>query len=137
LDLGSGSGLCAIAAAKADASSVEGVDIDPFSVEAIAINATINGVRISTLQADVIGSAPRWDVILAGDLWYERFLAERVNGWLARVAREGTTVLLGDSNRAFFPRSSMEEIERYSVGAPESPERAEIGMTKVWRMAAS
>jgi predicted nicotinamide N-methyase len=134
LDMGSGSGLCAIAAAKAGAGGVAGADIDPFSLEAIAANAELNEVRVGTIQGDVIGSPPRWDVILAGDLWYERFLADRVTEWLTRMALEGTTVLFGDGNRAFFPRGSMEEIERYAIKAPESFDRDGIGLTKVWRV---
>lgn len=134
LDIGSGSGLCAIAAARAGASRVEAADIDPCSIEAIAANAALNGVQVTTLQLDVIGAASRWDVILAADLWYERFLAARVTPWLTQLARTGTTVLAGDCNRAFFPRGSMEAVERYEMQVPQSLQREPIWATQVWKV---
>jgi predicted nicotinamide N-methyase len=134
LDIGSGCGLCAVAAAKAGASRVEAADIDPYALEAISANAALNGARVITVRTDVIEDDPRWDVVLAADLWYEKFLAERMTGWLTRLARAGTTVLIGDRNRAFFPRGCMEEIAQYALKTPESLEREAFGATRVWRV---
>lgn len=134
LDLGSGSGLCAIAAAKAGARRVEAVDLDAFALQAIAANAVLNGVEVATLQSDLIGSPLRWDVILAADLWYERFLAERVTPWLRTLSRGGTLVLLGDCGRAFFPRQGVEELQCYAIRDCAPLERESITTTRVWRM---
>jgi predicted nicotinamide N-methyase len=133
LDFGSGSGLCAIAAARVGARA-EASDIDAFAIEIIAINARINGVRVETLHEDVIGVASRWDVILAADLWYERHLAGRLNAWLRQVASEGTQVFLGDCGRAHFPRARIVELQRYAVPAPESLERRSITDAAVWHL---
>ena len=76
LDVASGSGLVAIAAARAGAASVVAGDIDPHAVAAIAINASANGVAVDArpfdLAADGHGDA---EVVLAGDVFYQRELA--------------------------------------------------------------
>ena len=132
LDVGSGSGLCAIAAAMAGASSVDAADIDRYSGDVIDINARLNAVRVESLQEDVIGVESRWNVVLAGDLWYEGFLAERLTAWLRRIAREGTFVLLGDCGRAHFPRRGVTELQRYEIPTPESLERNAMTSVGVW-----
>lgn len=134
LDLGSGSGVAAIAAAIAGARSVEAADIDSFAREAIAANAALNAVQIRILPHDLVGEAPRWDVILAADLWYERFLAGRVTAWLTNAASQGTRVLLGDGGRAFFPRGRLTELARYPVRSMRSLERDPVTSTGVWAM---
>ncbi len=134
LDLGSGSGLCAIAAAKAGAEAVEAYDIDPFSRNVVAINARLNDVSIESLLDDVVEIPSRWDVVLAGDLWYERFGAERLTAWLRRIARSGTAVLLGDCRRAHFPRFGVTELKQYDVPSPRSLERTAVTTTSVWRI---
>jgi predicted nicotinamide N-methyase len=133
LDFGSGSGLCAIAAAKVGARAVA-ADLDPYAIEAIAINATLNDVRVESLHADVIGTASRWDIVIAGDLWYERHLARRLTAWLREIAREGTQVFLGDCGRAHFPRAFVTELQRYEVATPESLERGSRTNASVWRL---
>jgi predicted nicotinamide N-methyase len=82
LDFASGSGLVAIAAAKAGAASVTAVDIDGFAIAAIGLNAAVNHVRVTARQSDLVGSDEGWDAVLAGDICYERDLAERVVSWL-------------------------------------------------------
>jgi len=134
LDVGSGSGICAIAAAKAGARSVDASDTDACARAAIAINADLNGVAIASVHGDLIGAPSRWDVVLAGDLWYERFLAARVSAWLAGMAREGTTVLLGDCRRAYFPRHDVAELRRYAIPGSATLERAAVTAAAVWRM---
>lgn len=118
LDLGSGSGIVGIAAAKAGARAVEAADTDGFALAAIAANASLNQVRLVTLGDDLIGACSRWDVVLAADLWYERFFAGRVTAWLGELAAGGTRVLVGDPGRAFFPRKGLEELQRYRVPSP-------------------
>jgi predicted nicotinamide N-methyase len=133
LDLGSGSGLAAIAAALCGASSVEAADTDSHCIQAIAANARLNDVAISVVQGDLVDSACGWDVILAGDLWYERFLARRVSAALHRFADEGAKVLAGDLGRAFFPRG-WHELVRYDVPTGEGRERRESSSVAVWEV---
>src|SRR5688572_4837896 len=82
LDFASGSGLVAIAAMTAGAARVTACDIDPFAVAAMDLNAAANGVAIEAVQADLIGQDHGWDAVLAGDICYERDLAQRVTEWL-------------------------------------------------------
>src|SRR5262245_21967862 len=79
LDLGSGCGLSAIAAAKAGARSVVAADIDALALTAVALNAAENVVAIETTREDLLAkpASPEFDLILVGDLFYERELAER------------------------------------------------------------
>lgn len=134
LDIGSGSGLCAIAAAKAGARGVEAADTDAFSSQAILANASLNRVHVTPLHDDLIGALSRWDVVLAGDVWYEKFLAGRMTAWLRGLAMEGANVLLGDRGRAYFPRAGLTELGRYAVRASPSLERETITMTGVWKI---
>ena len=96
LDIGSGSGLVGIAAAKAGASTVLAADIDAFSLAAIALNAAANGVTLQITGEDRIGGPAPFDVILVGDLFYERPLAERLLAWLTPLP---VLVLMGDPGR--------------------------------------
>ena len=106
-DLGSGSGLCAIAALRAGAAAVTASDIDAFAAAAIELNARANGGRLSVTARDVLDEdAPEVDVILAGDCWYEARFAERVLPWLRRAHEAGVDILLGDTCRSTSWRSS-------------------------------
>ena len=134
LDVGSGSGLCAIAAAKAGAAMVEAYDIDPFSRSIVDINSRLNEVWIKSLQEDVVGTASRWDVVLAGDVWYERFGAPPLTEWLRRIAGQGTAVIVGDCRRAHFPRRGLTQLQQYDVPSPLSLERNAVTPTGVWRI---
>ena len=115
-DLGSGSGLCAIAALHAGAEEVIGADIDPFAVAAIALNARANGHRLTVVHRDVLDEeTPAVDVILAGDCWYESGLAERVQPWLRRALGRGIDVLVGDPGRRYLPTDELLELAAYDV----------------------
>lgn len=115
-DLASGSGLCAVAAMEAGASSVIAADIDPFAVAACGLNARANGHRVTTLHDDVLDEGPPdVDVVLAGDCWYEARLAERVLPWLQRVRDLGIEVLVGDPGRRYLPTDALEEVATYEV----------------------
>lgn len=133
LDFASGSGLVAIAAAMTGAARVTACDIDPFALAAIRFNAEANGVGIEALQADVVGEDQGWDVILAGDICYERDTAERVAAWLQSLSRRGTTVLIGDPGRSYLPKDALEALETYEVPVTRSLEDAEIKRSSVWR----
>jgi predicted nicotinamide N-methyase len=113
LDLGSGSGLVAIAAALAGATHVLAADIDPYCVDAIHLNAAHNGVVVEVTVEDLLDAdPPAVDVVLAGDVWYERELAGRVLDWLGRGSAR---VLLGDPGRAYLPTSGWVELASYDV----------------------
>ncbi|TXM69265.1 methyltransferase [Methylobacterium sp. WL103] len=135
LDFASGSGLVAIAAAKSGAASVLASDLDPFAIAAIPLNAAANGVagRITATAADLVGTVPDVDLVLAADIFYERDLAAAVGGWLGRLHAAGTTVLLGDPGRSYLPRARLEAIASYAVPVTRALEDAEIKQSHVWR----
>jgi predicted nicotinamide N-methyase len=115
-DLGSGSGLCAIAAMRAGAAAVTAADIDAFAAAAIELNARANGYRVSVTQHDVLDDEPPdVDVILAGDCWYEAALAERALSWLQRAAGRGINTVVGDPGRRYLPAEGLEELATYAV----------------------
>jgi predicted nicotinamide N-methyase len=115
LDLGSGSGLTAIAAALAGARRVVASEVDDFAVAAVEVNAGLNGVAIETTGDVLDDDAGDFDVVLAADIWYERRLAGRVLGLLRRVAGRGGIVLAGDLGRAFLPREALRELAAYEI----------------------
>ncbi len=133
LDFASGSGLVAIAAAKAGARRVEGSEIDVFAVEAIAINAVANGVKVVGRLVDIVDKDDGWDVVLAGDVSYERDMAQRVTDWLERLAARGALVLLGDPGRSYLARERLEPVAEYRVPVTRALEDSEIKRTQVWR----
>ena len=116
LDLASGSGLCAIAAAQAGASEVQAADIDPFARAAIPLNARANGRRVTVMARDVLADdPPDVDVVLAGDVCYEASLAALVLPWLRAAHARGSHVLLGDPGRRYLPRDELAELAAYEV----------------------
>ena len=137
VDIGAGSGLVAIAAARAGARSVLAFDLDPLAVAAISLNATANAVEISVSSQDVLGgSPPKADVLLVGDLFYERELAGRVLA-LIDAGERGTDVLVGDPRRSYFPAERFEQVANYEVPVTRELEDAEIKRTAVWRLTGS
>lgn len=133
LDFAAGSGLVGIAAMKAGAASVACADIDPFAHAAIGLNARENGVQVEVLTGDVIGSDAGWEVILAGDIAYERDLAARVFAWLEGLSARGADVWIGDPGRSYLPREKLEKVAEYGVPVSRELEDAEIKRTSVWR----
>jgi len=129
LDIGSGSGLVAIAAAKAGAASVLAADIDAFACAAIALNAAANGVTVAVTQDDLIGTINDREVILVGDLFYERPLAQRLLTWLHE---QKNIALLGDPGRAYFPQEGVEKLAQYHVPTTRELEDREIRETGVY-----
>ena len=136
LDFASGSGLVAIAAMKAGAAQVSACDIDSFAIAAIQLNAQANGVTVTPVQADLIGQDGGWETVLAGDICYERDLAERVTDWLFRLSQRGATVLIGDPGRSYLPKDRLERLDMYEVPVTRTLEDAEIKKTSVWRFSA-
>ena len=133
LDFAAGSGLVAIAAAKAGARGVEASDIDPFAIEAIALNAALNTVTIAPRLGDLVGADDDWDVVLAGDVSYQKDMAEAVTDWLAGLARRGARVLIGDPGRSYLARERLEAICEYRVPVTRALEDAEIKRAAVYR----
>lgn len=115
LDLGSGSGLTAIAAARAGAASVLASELDPFAAAAISLNAAANDVTVAVTGDVLDGDGEGADVVLAADIWYERDLADRALRLLQRARSRGADVLVGDIGRAFLPRELMRELASYDV----------------------
>ncbi|MGA9796822.1 MAG: 50S ribosomal protein L11 methyltransferase [Rhizomicrobium sp.] len=129
LDFGAGSGLVAIAAAKAGARSVLAADIDAYAAAAIALNAQANNVVLRVTTDDMLGSQAPYDVILCGDVCYEKPLAEALLAWLAASRAQ---VLLGDPGRSYFPKSDVEQIALYRVQTTRELEDREIRETGVY-----
>jgi predicted nicotinamide N-methyase len=114
LDLGAGSGIVAIAAAKAGAKNVIAADIDRYAIAATGLNAAANGVAVTTFFGDLtFGVPPAVDVVLVGDLFYEGDLAERVTAFLDRCLAAKIEVLVGDPRRAFLPRTRLQFLAEY------------------------
>lgn len=133
LDFASGSGLVAIAAAQAGAAQVTASDIDPFAVAAITLNAAANDVAVSATDRDMIGEHGAWDVVLAGDICYERPLAGRVEAWLRALSEDGVTVFLGDPGRTYLPKHGLEWVIRYAVKTTRELEDSDLRNAVVWR----
>ncbi|MFL5320110.1 MAG: class I SAM-dependent methyltransferase [Myxococcaceae bacterium] len=113
LDFASGCGVGAVAAARSGASSVLATEIDPFAVAAISLNAELNRTAVSAVRRDVIGEPREWDVVLVGDVFYERELTDRVTGWISALSAAGAEVLIGDPGRSFLPLSKLQRLASY------------------------
>jgi predicted nicotinamide N-methyase len=135
LDLGSGSGLAGIAAMSAGAARVLAADTDPFALAAIGLNAAANSVEIEATSDDLLATPPSaFDLVLVGDLFYERTLAERVLAFLKAARTRGSAVLVGDPRRSYFPKQSFAPVAEYSVPVTRDLEDMEIKHTSVWRL---
>lgn len=134
LDVASGSGLVGIAALKAGAAHAIAADIDAFAAHAARLNAELNGVALETSESDPIGAPVDADVILVGDLFYDRDLAPRVLDWLIAQEREGKRVLIGDPGRTYLPRDKLEQIASYDIAVSRALEDTEVKRAAVWRL---
>ncbi|HEX5292567.1 MAG TPA: 50S ribosomal protein L11 methyltransferase [Streptosporangiaceae bacterium] len=162
LDLASGSGLVAVAAARAGAARVIASDIDPMAVAAIALNAAVNDVDILVTDADLLtgdlaggaggaggvadggaggallagqANLPAPDLVVVGDACYERRLAHRMLAFLRRAQSSGASALLGDPGRAYLPATGLEPVARYVVPAWPGLEDTEVKESRVWQLA--
>ncbi len=136
LDFAAGSGLIAIAAAKAGAAQVEAADIDVFAIAAIEANATQNDVRVRPRLENLIGADDGWEVVLAGDIAYEKAFAGAAMDWLASLARRGAAVLIGDPRRSYLPLDRLDCVIEYSVPVTRELEDSEIKRTGLFRFSA-
>ncbi len=136
IDFASGSGIVAIAALKAGAAEVLAADIDPFCGAAIGLNAEANGVAPAFTDRNLLESPPpAWaQVILAGDICYEKPLAEQVMAWLAAARAQGSTVLIGDPGRSYFPKSGLTKLAEYQVPTTRELEDFAVKRTSVWTL---
>ena len=133
LDVGSGSGLVAIAAALAGAAAVLASEIDPVAAAALRLNALANGVPAPAVLGDVLdGDGAGADVVLAGDVWYDRPLAERLLGLLERARARGASVLIGDIGRAFLPRDRFRVLDTRDIQVVADLEDASVKRAMVW-----
>ncbi len=133
LDFASGSGLIAIAAAKAGATAVTASDIDAFAIAAIEVNAAENEVAVERRFESLIGADGGWEVVLAGDIAYEKDFAGAAMDWLASLADRGATVLIGDPRRSYLPLDRLDCVTQYSVPVTRELEDSEIKRTGVFR----
>jgi predicted nicotinamide N-methyase len=134
LDLASGSGIVAIAAMKAGAASALAADIDPFAQTAIRANAGANGVAVDVQGDDLIGTGlDGFDVVLVGDFFYDRAVADRATAWLAGLAAKGMCVLVGDPGRAYLPKEQLAFVAAYDVPTSRELEDREMKRSVVYR----
>ncbi|WP_265517733.1 class I SAM-dependent methyltransferase [Nitratireductor luteus] len=135
LDFATGSGLVAIAAAMAGAGAVLAADTDPFSASACRLNMAANGVRFDIAGQDPVGNEVAADVVLAGDVFYDKALAERIIPWFQALAGCGIAVLVGDPGRAYLPKERLHYLAEYEVPVTRALEDAEVKRTIVWQFA--
>lgn len=136
LDFAAGGGLAAIACMLAGAATVEAAEIDALAVEAIALNATENGVIVTTTASDVVGAACRWDLILCGDVCYEAPMTGHIMPWLTAMAASAE-VWVADPGRNYLPTSGLEEFANYAVATSLELEDRLVRHTRLLRLSAS
>lgn len=136
MDFAAGSGLTALAAKRAGAKRVQAVEIDAVAVAAIRLNAQMNDLDIEIVCRDLIGEKlPDIDLLLAGDVCYERPMAGLVTQWLRSLARGGLTILMGDPGRTYLPGDGLVEQARYVVPTSLELEDKTQRETVIWRFA--
>jgi predicted nicotinamide N-methyase len=133
-DIASGCAIAAIAAMKAGAVRATAIDIDRFAAHAAHLNAGLNGVTLSTSETDPIGAPVDADIIMVGDLFYDRDLAKPLLDWLHSLQQQGKTVIVGDPGRTYFPKTEFAPLATYRVPVTRALEDAEIKTTGVWRL---
>jgi len=134
LDFAAGCGIAAIAAARSGAAQVVATEIDAFAVAALGLNAALNGVTFDIFEGDILAEPPAgWDLILAGDVCYEKPMADRTLAWLDRAVAQGTEVLIADPGRAYLPKNGLSEIARHDVPTSLDLENRKIMTTLIYR----
>ena len=137
LDLATGSGLVAIAAAQAGSASIIAADIDEFATTAAQMNAELNQVNLDIKLDDLLPQKPPIaDIILVGDLFYEKTLAARCLSWLRVAQGQGARILIGDPGRSYLPKGQLEKLAEFNVPVTRDLEDAEIKRTSVWALRA-
>ena len=140
LDFASGSGVAAIAAMLVHARQTVAVEIDPLAAIAIGLNASLNDCEIEIWLEDLTKTPLQQihdygiEIVLAGDVFYEKRMSERVLPFLQTLADSGLTVLLGDPGRAYLPQDRLIKQGYYQPltnFALESPDRREV---VIWKL---
>lgn len=137
IDFAAGSGVSSMAAARAGAASVIANDIDRLSLVAARLNASANGLAIATSNEDWLAGTPgtpEADVVIAGDVCYEREMSVQALAWLRSHAEKGRLVLLGDPGRNYFSAQGLEEHGRYEIPTSLQLENRGMRETVVWRV---
>lgn len=135
LDIAAGGGLIAVAAAWADAAEVLANDIDPLCQAAVSLNAEANGVQICWRGGNLLDAPPPdVDVILAGDIFYQKQMAQRFLGWLAAAKAQGTLVYLGDPGRAYAPKDTVQPLAEYDITTNLDLEGVSSRRARVWTL---
>ena len=137
LDFATGSGLVAIAAQMSGAAHVLAADIDPFSADAVALNSKLNGLAVKHTADNLAGRDHGWDVILAGDVFYDRLMAEMLLPWFDTLAARGAEILIGDPGRAYLPKERLERLSVHQIKVTRALEDQDVRRTIVWRYALS
>lgn len=127
LDVATGSGVAAVAAAFCGAAEVACTDIDPAAVAAAHRNAEANGLALA-------GSVAEPEVILAGDVFYSPIVAPAMTARFRAARKAGATVLVGDPGRGYFPERLFDLVTEFTVPVPAVLEETEELVTGVWKM---
>ncbi len=136
IDFASGSGIVGIAAMKAGAAHVLCADIDGFCQAALSLNQAANNVVCDFTDADLLDAPPPTaDLILAGDICYEKPMTDKVMAWLKAARAQGATVLIGDPGRSYFPKTGLEKLAEYQVETTRELEDFAVKKTCVWALA--
>ncbi len=138
IDVASGCGLVAIAAAMAGAAEVTAYDIDPLAAAAVTLNAAANGVTVHAACDDILDEdrfpAAGTGVVLLADAFYPRELAGRMVRVAQRSQARGATVLVGDFGRAYLPSSQLRALATYDVPGLGELESTDVKRTTVWAL---
>ncbi|MDI7774077.1 50S ribosomal protein L11 methyltransferase [Asticcacaulis sp. EMRT-3] len=143
LDMACGSGLVGIAALKAGAASALCNDIDPYAEVAVALNGQLNGVAPVFLGGDLLHDDPPADIdlILAGDICYEKAMSEAMLSYFRRAARHTIAVYIGDPHRTYFPYASVDaglkKVAAYTILTHADIEDGDEKAASVWQMETS
>ena len=132
LDFAHGSGIGAIAAARAGASQVSAAEVDTWARAALTINARLNATPIRQEYKNTIGTLSPWTVIICGDVFYDRELAESLAPWFCACTAAGISVLIGDPGRQYLPRQALRELAEYSLLTQGHFEDTEYKSTRIW-----
>ena len=135
IDFATGSGLVAIAAARAGAASVLAADIDRFAGAAVRLNAVLNGVSVEFTGENLMDTTPDCDVLLAGDVFYDAAWAAALLPWFERLLAVGITILVGDPGRAYCPKERLDFLTEYEVPVTRELEDSAVKRTTCWRFA--
>lgn len=115
LDFAAGCGLAALACMQAGAALADAAEIDPLAVAAIRLNAAANGLAVTALEGDIVGTPGRWDLILCGDVCYEAPMTRHILPWLHALAADGAEVWIADPGRSYLPKQGLVAFATYEV----------------------